>query len=1535
MVGGDMSAGRFHEASYPEEPDLWEQVARLRDPAVRERVLLTASLVIILLLGAYFRFLGRNWDEGTLLHPDERFMVMLTGAIHLPKSFSEYLDSANSPLNPYTHGYGGLVYGTLPIFLTRWAYEVLSKSNPVNIELVGRFVSALFDLGTIYFVYLLARKLYDLRVGVVAAFLAATTVYHIQQSHFYVVDMALGFFIVATAYFAARVADDGNWRDFLLMGLCYGLGVACKISAAFFLPFMLLACALRLYRRWKDAGEGEPRPLVSLRQVIAGLRVSVEVRPLDVAVSTRVRGLIAVGLGLMGAGLVAFLAFRLAQPYSFEGPGLFDIKPTMYWLSMMGQAQRMASGLIDWPPSHQWAGRTPLWFPFKNMVQWAMGFPLGAAAWLGWAIAGWELLRRRKFVHLVPFTWVGFWFLYQGSQFVCSIRYMVPIYPFLAMFAAYLVVRVWDAARAKAASTGEKRLRLIWMGVAASLGLFVLLGTFLYAFAFTRIYTRRLTRVQASSWMYDHIPQGSKIASETSWDDALPWRGVDGKDAYGTGMFVGVQMQLYSENDPPLLEQTLDWLDMADYIVSSSNRVYGSVIQLPMRFPFQINYYNLMFQEKLGFKIIKVFTSYPTLGPIRFVDDEAEESFTVYDHPKVIIWQKTPEYSRERARELLDVVDWDAVRKLTPIELPSYKNGLMLTAQQAKIQREGGTWSAMFHPGDLANRLPLLVWLLVVEVVGLAAFPWMNAVGRNLPDRGWALSKALGLLLLAWLSWMLVNTGLFRYTRGTILLSLFLTAAGAGALVYSRRDGYRALWQEKRRIILLEEVAFLAFFLGFLLLRWGNPDLWHAWRGGEKPMDFAYLNAVMKSSIFPPYDPWFAGGYLNYYYFGQIIMGTLVKLTGIVPWVAYNLTVPLLAALIAIGAFSVAYNLMAGWGERQAEIAGLVAGLFVAVLGNLGEAALIVRALRKLNQAEIQTSLPVLRGIYQTLGGLKEALVHHTPLPIGLQEWYWNASRVMVHGEINEFPFFTILYADLHAHFIALPFTLLAVGLALNYVLPRINGSDRSSACLDDWDVLRRWPQVSRWVEGLKAQCGWLERVDWAGVGEVFLAALTVGALRCINTWDWPTYLLVTVGALALGEYGRRGRIDAEGIQSAGLKAVAVAVLSVLLFRPFDAYYGAAYTAFERWKGPRTGFTEYFLIHGVFLFVIVSWLITEFLRRTEFGRTVRFFSRWWYRPARAWHLYSRATNAWFRPGVVAGLILLVALKGIAAREYVYTFGLLILVLTLSLGLRRNAETRRRTLVFLIGLALCITMAVEVLVLKGDIGRMNTVFKFYLQVWVLWGVTAAACLVDFWPHLEGWEPGLRNAWRVVFAVLVFCAALYPILASKAKIRDRFDPSLGPGLDGMAFMQTAVYNDAGRDLQLHWDQEAIEWMLSNVEGSPVVAEGNAEPYRWGSRVSVYTGLPTIVGYNWHQKQQRQVVGHDVVDRRLNDVREFYTTADETRLRALIRKYNVEYIYFGEMEEAYYGPEARARFGNMAERGLLELVYRNEQVQIFRVR
>jgi len=1517
---------------------------------VRTNEFLALALIAIVLIGASMRLTGVNWDEQTHLHPDERFLTDVETKLAWPKSIAEYFDEARSPLNPHNRGVGMFVYGTLPIFIVKAVGTLLDQGSYWQIHLVGRVVSALYDLGVVVLVFFLGRRLHGRWVGLLASFLMACTVLAIQHSHFFTVETFTTLLVTLAFYFTVRALQDGGWGNWALAGAAFGMAVAGKISVATYVLIIGVAALMRAARLPAKARAMEDgRPLWQGRFAGLSFALSVNGSGEQAARHSALVRCLARATGFLAmAGLAALVAFRITQPYAFTGPSPFSLNVSMRWLQQdVLAASSLVNGSIDFPPSHQWTDREPIWFAWRNMVLWGMGLPLGLAAWAGWLVATLELVRKRQLEHLLIILWVTLTFVYQSVQFVKTIRYFLPIYPLLVILAGYFLVWLWRQGQALARRARDDSWAApVWARtlvgraplVAGLVGALVLGGTFLYAEAFTNIYRRPLTRVEASRWVYANIPPGSSITWEM-WDDTVP-QNVDGKDA--ASIYNLVETDPYWEDTPEKLQAMLKWLDEADYIVLSSNRVYGSVVRLPERFPLTIAYYKYLFSGELGFDTVKVFTSYPNLGPIQFVDDSADESFTVYDHPKVIILKKTPRYSSERARALLGDIEVERVMRLTPLASMASHHGLMLTPAEQEVQRLGGTWRAMFDPDGLANRAPVLVWLVVLELLAVIGFPLAFVAFARFRDRGYLFAKGLGMLSVAYLAWLGASLHLVPYTRATIGgLALVLTALSAFIAWRQRAEMTEFLRRAWRRL-LLEEGLFLAFFGAFLLVRWGNPDLWHPVMGGEKPMDFAYLNAVIKSTWFPPYDPWFAGGYINYYYFGQVMVATLIKLSAVVPEVAYNLALPTLFAMTATGGYAVVDGLLGSEEQRvfdrPARFA-LFGASIIAVLGNLGQVRLLLQGLWQASRIHFESTIPGLEGLVKGLAGLYQVVVAGQPLNFRPEWWYWNASRIMGAGEINEFPFFSFLYADLHAHLIALPFGLLALGLIVSLVRGRPS-PERAREGQGDAPTMAgnlAWhtPGDSRQL-GLRGCAAGVDWGEWLTLG---LLALVLGELRANNTWDYPTYLALALGGLVLARMLRsEGVAWREAGAVAGRGAVLV-VASMLFFAPYLSRYGAAYTSVELWQGPRTSPGDYLLIHGVFLLILVTYALSRafgYQARGALARTVRLSIG---RPLRIGR-YARLANELVQPraSFEIGWLGVVATLGISALSFLAGWWVLgvtlpLMLVGLSLLLRRDLPVAERFAAMLFTLGLALTLAVEVVVLKGDVGRMNTVFKFYLQVWVLWGVAAAVALAVLSRRWARWPRATRRVWQAGLGLLLCGAALYPLTATWGKINDRFDRAVGPTLDGTAYAQTAVYYDQGQPLALKADMDAIRWLRRNIDGSPVILEGNAPLYRWGSRVSVYTGLPTVIGWDWHERQQRAVVPVDVVGWRLADVSTLYNSTDRAVVARLLRLYDVSYVYVGQLEQVYYDRQGLAKFA--AWNDLFRPIYQQGLVTIYQVR
>ncbi len=1055
----------------------------------------TLTLIVVLLGAAGLRFAGGNWDVGQHLHPDERFLSMVVTAEGLPDSAGAYLDETRSPLNPRNVGFPFFAYGTLPTTVVRLVGEAVGRTDFEGLTVTGRVVSATASLGTVLLVFLIAHRLYgDPRIGLLAATLLAVAVLPIQHAHFFVVDPHAVFFVTAAAW---ALAGPPRPYRYPLVGLFFGLALASKVSVA---TFALVVAAAAFV-------DTTPMPR------------------LDALLPLRARRLARVALRGFVVMTAAFAAFRLAQPDAFTGPGLFDVLPSQRWLENLAASRQLADGSLDIPPGVQWASRTPYWYAWTNMVVWGLGPALGLAAWAGWGAAAWQTVARPTSRHLIPVLWTAVLFLHLGGQFVMTGRYLLPIYPMLAVLAAWLLVANWD----RAAAHSRQRARRWHRGLAGGLLVLVVLTTASWAVAFTSIYRRPHTRVDASRWIYDHVPAGATLAVE-HWDDALPLA----LDGHTPADYPTVTLANYDDDTPVKLDTLLDGLDRADYVVLSSNRLSDSIPRLPMRYPMTTRYYEALASGALGFTRAAEFTSYPRVGPVRVPDHAAEEAFSVYDHPRVRIFRKSPAWNREQAQTLLGAVDWDAIVRVRAVDARRWKGGAMLSPDAWAAARAGGTWAQLFDPGSTANRWPVAAWALLVAVVGLIAFPLLRPALLVLPDEGWILARTAGLLLLAYVVWLPASIRWLPATPSSIGLLLGALALAAVAAAARQRAGLAAWWRERRRLVVAEEALVWVCFAAFVLVRRANPDLWHPYFGGEKPMDVAYFHAVVRSEYFPPFDPWFAGGALNYYYFGFVLAGVLTKLTGIVPDVAYNLAVATFFTLAATGAFAVVHALATALGVRRWQAFGVGVGglLLTTVAGNLKEVALVGHA--------------ILEQRWQT-----------TPW----HTWFWDATRAIPapqpeRAPINEFPFFTYLYGDLHAHAMALPVTLLVMALGLAVVLGC--GGERATRGL-------QWPRVA-----------WL--------------ALALGALYPLNAWDYPTYAVLVGGCFALGawlhEGPRRSVVHVVALAVAG--TVIVLAAGRVLFWPFFDHYVQAYGSFSIWQGSHTGLVPYLQIHGLFLFFIAS-----------------------------------------------------------------------------------------------------------------------------------------------------------------------------------------------------------------------------------------------------------------------------------------------------------------------------------------------------------
>ena len=423
---------------------------------------------------------------------------------------------------------------------------------------------------------------------------------------------------------------------------------------------------------------------------------------------------------------------RVFLPHVFLGPSPLSFRLDPRWIDDLRRLTILSSSVAGFPPALQWAGRTIL-YPVENFVLWGAGLAFGLSAIVAffWSFAA--ILRRRIFA-LAPLTvHVLFLFLYHGLTLVKSIRYFYPAYPALAV----LTGAAFSSWMARA-----RMPRLARVAAVAVLG-----ATLLWAVAFTSIYRRPHTRVEASRWIYAHVPPGKAFANET-WDDGQPMPMPE----HDPGRYAGPAIPLFDPDSAQKVEILVKALTEADWIAVTSGRVYMNVTRVPSVFPMSIAYYRALFDGRLGFERAADFTSYPSLGPLRFPDDRAEEQFTVYDHPRVLLFRKTKDFSAQKVRALLmasipetppTMNEWE---KLAPRTAARVRPG---AARPAGRGRAGASSRSRSGGGSLRAAI---LWYLALAGVGLLAAPLAFTAFPRFSDRGFGLARMLGLVVTTYLT---------------------------------------------------------------------------------------------------------------------------------------------------------------------------------------------------------------------------------------------------------------------------------------------------------------------------------------------------------------------------------------------------------------------------------------------------------------------------------------------------------------------------------------------------------------------------------------------------------------------------------------------------------------------------------------------------------------------------------------------------------------------------------------------------------------
>ena len=837
-------------------------------------------------------------------------------------------------------------------------------------------------------------------------------------------------------------------------------------------------------------------------------------------------------------------------------------------------------------------------------------------------------------------------------------------------------------------------------------------------------------------------------------------------------------------------------------------------------------------------------------------------------------------------------------------------------------------------------------WYLTITLLGWLTFPLASRLFAALPDRGYTLSRSFGFLLWGYVFWLLTSLGLSQNDVGGLFLGLLVLAGLSVWATQSKNSGGDALsrlsrnfsdliaWaKQNRRLVMNVEILFFIAFAFLAFVRASNPELGST----EKPMELMFINSILRSPTFPPWDAWLSGYAISYYHFGYVMTAMLAKLTSTPGSAAHNLMTALIFSLAAIGSYGILYNLLSlgrtsGDGNSSSIIRrSFLAPMFLLLISNAegfleilykrrwfwsGDSSAFWKWLdiKDLNQPPAQLSGGLLNrlGFWITSDGVSGiGKFFSEQFEPDRYLWWWRASRVVSDFDlgggfkeiIDEFPFFSFLHADLHPHVLAIPFGLLTIAAAFNLYLGGWRGEIN----------------VGRFRM----------RINLLGFG---LLSLLLGGLAFLNTWD-----ILIAAALVLGVYALK-RVEEFGWSWGRLKEVfsfglPLGISSVLLYLPF-------YIGFSSQLGgvipnlvyPTRG-AHLWVMFATLLLPLFAYLI--YLRLAE-----KWPGRWW--PAIRFSLglvlllwgiswfIGWAIN-WFEPDMGAlflqeqGVFDIRSLfRQASLKRLTHIGGLLTLLAVLIPAIAllvadRKSQTKKAQgkvsspksntfVLLLITMGALLVIGPEFLYLRDQFGtRINTIFKFYYQAWMVWSLAAAYGMAVLIQKLRSWW---KYTFWLGFVFLLFVGLTYPVLRLNIWAGGFKIERATTLLDTIFTDESEIAKLAARqELSSLWTMDyfdllqrqnpdeaaALRWLGNAPDG--IISEAIGGSYSGFGRVSTNTGMPTLLGWPGHESQWRG--GYEAQGSRKSDVETLYATTDWQLADEIISRYNIRYIFVGRLE------------------------------------
>ncbi len=804
--------------------------------------------------------------------------------------------------------------------------------------------------------------------------------------------------------------------------------------------------------------------------------------------------------------------------------------------------------------------------------------------------------------------------------------------------------------------------------------------------------------------------------------------------------------------------------------------------------------------------------------------------------------------------------------------------------------------------------LEVLIWWLAIQVIGLVSTPIVIYICNNLEDKGYSIAKLFGLLLITSLSYILTVLNLFNFGVVVILFSIIIVSITSLFLLLNKNSSKKIIPHLQKasfkRMILLTEIVFTASFLFFTMIISYIPDT----NNGEARYDLAYMNTLTRINKFPPPHTWFAGVTLdNYYYFGHLTAAILSLLTGTPTSIAYNLSMGLYFGFTAVTAYGILFNL------TKKPTYGILGVIFIVFAGN------IISLFQVINYFNPNINWYIIDYHPPTGGTVIQNLVNYN---------WWTASRI-IPWAIHEFPYWTFMWGDLHGHLMIIPVRILLVLLFLN---------------------------MYKSNKGLFKTFG--DSLFSILLG-LFGVAVCLGFVPPTNVYDFPFLLLFMLITILIHDYKIAGKFELRVFLKSLFVFFVIVLLSFILYFPIDSQlsqrinlsivkflpHEESYPLYTRQAGSiqietmKTSLYHFLVVFSLPLFLIFSFIIYNFYKLLSkkkkylvFG-TILLIIYFIIFISVFFNYFNREEE--FKHSISVSLTL---------HSLLFDFQLLILlipliVITLFLLFKKyKFDIDQEFVLILILIGALITLICELVNIEGRYVFMN---KVYGEPFIFWGIVLVYLIYFFSDKFHSLiKINLLNILKVIWFLcvlfLAFSCLIFPFLTTYQKTNG-FTPSLGrekPTLDGTDYLKFE-HND---------DYKAITWINKNIKGVPVILEVPGRSYQHTSRVSVYTGLPTILG--WHQHMELHLaVDWKNIWNRSNEADLIYNTVDNEEALKLLKKYNVQYVYIGELEKDYkniyigseldvknYSVEGLEKFSKHPE--YYTLVYNESNVQIYNV-